>query len=121
MRFGIDYTYSSSKTNTNYAYGDTALSNVAATQAAAAVIAGSALPNMTFVQHVLSLNLIIPVDKKLAIRLFDRFELGRVKDWHYDNVITGAVANYDSGTILLDAGPQNYRTNVIGVFAQYKL
>jgi hypothetical protein len=53
--------------------------------------------------------------------LFDRLEIGQVKDWHYDGVISGAVANYDSGTLLLDAGPQNYRANVIGVLVQYKL
>lgn len=120
-RFGIDYTYASSNTSISYAYGDTALSNVAATQAAAALIAGSALPNMTFVQQTLNLNLLIPIDKKWSVRLFDRLELGQVKDWHYDGVISGAVANYDSGTLLLDAGPQNYRTNVIGVLVQYKL
>ena len=121
MRFGVDYTYSLSSTAINYNYGDTALSGVAATQAAAAVIAGSALPNMTFAQQTLSFNLLIPVDKKITIRLFDRFEMGDVKDWHYDGVIQGAVANYDSGTLLLDGGPQSYRANVVGVFIQMKL
>lgn len=121
MQFGIDYTYSSSTTKISYDYGSTALSNVAATQAAAALIAGSALPNMTFVQQTLNFNLLIPINKKLSVRLFDRCEVGQVKDWHYDNVITGAVANYDAGTLLLDAGAQNYHANVIGVFIQYKL
>ena len=97
------------------------MSNVAATQAAAALIAGSALPNMTFVQQTLNLNLLIPISKKLSVRLFDRLELGSVRDWHYDGVISGAVANYDAGTLLLDSGPQSYHTNVIGVFVQYKL
>jgi len=121
MQFGIDYTYSSSTTKISYDYGSTALSNVAATQAAAALIAGSALPNMTFVQQTLNFNLLIPVSKKLSVRLFDRCEVGQVKDWHYDNVITGAVGAYDGGTLLLDAGAQNYHANVIGVFIQYKL
>jgi hypothetical protein len=121
VRLGVDYTYSSSSTNITYGYGGTALSNVAATQAAAALIAGSALPNMTFVQQTLNLNLLIPISKKLSLRLFDRLELGNVKDWHYDGVISGAVANYDAGTLLLESGPQSYHTNVIGVFVQYKL
>ena len=121
MKFGLDYTYSSSTTKIGYDYGSTAFSGVPATQATLAAIAGSALPNMTFVQQTLSFNLLIPIDKKLSIRLFDRFEIGKVKDWHYDGVITGAVANYDSGTLLLDAGPQSYRANVIGIFLQYKL
>ncbi len=120
-RLGIDYTYSSSSTGISYTYGDTALSNVAATQAAAALLAGSALPNMTFVQQTLNFNFLIPISKKLSVRLFDRLEIGQVTDWHYDGVIKGAVANYDSGTLLLDAGPQNYRSNVIGFLVQYKL
>ena len=118
MKFGLDYTYSSSATKIGYQFGSTALANP---NGALAAIAGSALPNMTYVQQTLNFNLLIPIDKKMSIRLFDRFEIGKVKDWHYDGVITGAVANYDSGTLLLDAGPQSYRANVIGVFIQYKL
>jgi hypothetical protein len=120
-RFGIDYTYSNSKTDISYAFGGGALSNVAATQLAQAAIAGSALPSMTFAQHTLNLNLLIPIDKRLSVRLFERYEIGKVKDWHYDGVVTAAVANYDSGTLLLDAGPQSYRANVFGAFFQYKL
>jgi hypothetical protein len=119
MQFGVDYTYSSSNTNIQYNYGGTAFGE--AQQLAVAAIAGTALPNMTFLQQTLNLNLIIPVSKKTSIRLFDRFEMGEVKDWHYDNVITNAVANYDSGTLLLDSGAQNYRANVIGVLLQMKL
>jgi hypothetical protein len=121
VRFGVDYTYASSATNISYTYGSTALSNVAATQAAAALIAGSALPSMTFVQQTLNFNVLIPVNKRTSVRLYDRVELGGVTDWHYDGVVKNAVANYDSGTLLLDSGPQNYRANVIGVFIQYKL
>jgi len=121
MQFGVDYTYSSSSTAISYNYGSTAFSGTAATQAAAALIAGSALPNMTFVTQTLNFNLLIPINKKLSVRLYDRFEVGQVKDWHYDDVIKNAAANYDSGTLLLDGGAQNYHANVIGIFIQYKL
>jgi hypothetical protein len=121
IRFGIDYTYSNSSTNISYTYGSTALSNVAATQAAAALLAGSALPSMTFIQQTLNFNVLFPINKKLSMRMFDRYETGKVQDWHYDGVITGAVANYDSGTLLLDSGPQNYHNNVVGVLFQFKL
>ncbi len=119
--FGVDYTYSNSATTVSYLYGSTAISGVAANQIAAAAIAGSALPNMTFVQQTLNFNVLIPVSKKLSVRLFDRVEIGGVTDWHYDGVITGAMGAYDSGTLLLDRGPQNYRANVVGVLLQYKL
>ena len=121
IRFGIDYTFSSSTTNISYTYGSTALSNVAATQAAAALLAGSALPSMTFVQQTLNFNVLFPINTKLSMRVFDRYESGRVVAGHYDSVITGAVANYDSGTLLMDTGPQNYHNNVIGVLFQFKL
>jgi hypothetical protein len=125
MQFGLDYTYSSSTTDINYNFNrttaGTALSAVAANQAAIAVIAGSALPSMTFVQQTLSFNLIVPVNKKTSVRLLDRFEMGEVKDWHYDNVIKHEVGAYDAGTLLLDAGAQNYHANVVGVLIQIKL
>jgi hypothetical protein len=76
---------------------------------------------MTYVQQTLNLNLLIPVSKRLSLRLYDRIEIGGVADWHYDGVVKNAVANYDSGTLLLDSGPAGYRANVIGVFLQYKL
>jgi hypothetical protein len=121
MKLGVDYSYSASTTRIDYSFGSTALNANAANQAAMAAIAGTALPNMTFLQHTLSFNLLIPVDKKLSVRLFDRLEIGRVKDWHYDGVLKNVMAAYDSGTLQLDSGPQKYRANVIGIFLQYKL
>jgi hypothetical protein len=120
-RLSFDYSYATGTTEISYLYGGSAITNVVANQATLAAIAGTALPSMKFTQQVLTLNLMIPIDKRLAVRLFDRYEAGTVKDWHYDGVITGAVANYDSGTLLLDAGPQNYHVNVIGAYIQYKL
>jgi len=76
---------------------------------------------MTFIQQTLNFNVLFPINKKLSMRMFDRYETGKVQDWHYDGVISGAVANYDSGTLLLDSGPQNYHNNVVGVLFQFKL
>jgi hypothetical protein len=121
IKLGVDYTYMNSSTNVDYSFGSTAISGVAATQQAQAIIAGSALPSMTYTQQTLNFNALIPMSKKLTLRVFDRLEIGQVKDWHYDGVLTGAMANYDSGTLLLDAGAQNYRANVIGLILQYKL
>lgn len=120
-RLGLDYTYSHSTTDITYGYGSTAFNGNAANQLAIAAVAGSALPSMTFVQHTLTANVLIPVDKRLAVRLFDRYEVGKVKDWHYDGVIKNVMAAYDSGTLLLDSGPQDYHINVVGVILQYKL
>jgi hypothetical protein len=121
LQFGVDYTYASSSTNISYGgFGIGALA-VASQNAAQLAIAGTALPSMTFVNQTLSVNLLIPVSKKLSVRLYDRLEIGGVTDWHYDNVVHNAVTNYDLGATLLDSGPAGYRANVIGFFLQYQL
>jgi len=121
VQVGVDYTYLSSATSINYQFGSNAINATAANQAAAALIAGAALPNMTFVQQTLNFNILVPISKRLLLRLYDRVEIGNVTDWHYDGVIKNAVGAYDSGTLLLDSGPTSYRANVIGLFLQYKL
>jgi hypothetical protein len=50
-----------------------------------------------------------------------RHESGRVTDWHYDGTPVGASAAEANATLLLDAGPQSYHSNILGVFLQVKL
>lgn len=133
MKFGVDYTYATSSTRINYGAGGTGFANAAGAltpalalaaaqnQAAMAALAGIALPNMTYSQNTLMFNLIVPIEKSLSARLLYRYEDMKIKDWHYDGVITGAMAAYDNGTLLLDAGPQNYHANTFGVMFQLKL
>jgi len=121
IQVGVDYSYSSSSTTMDYQFGSKAINATAANQLAAAAIAGTALPNMTFVQQTLNFNVLVPVSKKMSVRLYDRVEIGNVTDWHYDGVIKSAMGAYDAGTLLLDSGPTSYRANVIGILLQYKL
>jgi hypothetical protein len=121
VMFGLDYSYARGVTNVSYDYGSTALSAVAATQATMAAVAGNALPSMSFVQQSVSASLLVPLSKRVTLRVFDRYELGKIADWHYDQVLTGVVNVFDSGTLQLDAGPQNYHTNIVGVVLQVKL
>jgi hypothetical protein len=117
-RLAVDYTYSRGKTKIGYDYGSTALP---AAQMTAEAILGSAMPDMTTVQHTLTMNLLVPIDKRLSARLMYRYENFKVKDWHYDQIIVGQVQSFGGeSSLLLDAGPQNYHTNVIGAFVQYK-
>lgn len=121
-RLIVDYSFSSSRTSTTNTFGSTAISATGATQTAAAtVIAANAMPDMTFRQQNLNVNLLVPMDKNTTIRLYDSFAVGRVADWHYDNVIHNAVAAYDSGTLMLDSGAMNYHVNTVGVFLNYKM
>jgi hypothetical protein len=115
-RLAVDYTYAEGRTKISYDYGATATA-----QAAIEAILGNAMPNMTTVQHTLSMNLLVPIDRRLSTRLMYRYESFKVKDWHYDDVITGQIQQMDGGTLLLDSGPQKFHANVFGVFLQYKL
>jgi hypothetical protein len=115
MKLGVDYVYSTSKSKVSYDYGAGALT------AAQAVLAGSAFPDMTLIQNTVTAHLTIPIEKKIAVHLLYRFESGRIKDWHYANMPIGASAAENNASVMLDAGPQNYHTNVYGAFLQFKL
>ncbi len=117
VRLGVDYSYTRGRTRIGYDYGST----VFPIQAPFEALLGNAMPDMTTVQNTLTLNLMVPIDKRLTARFMYRFEDFRVKDWHYDEVIQGQVQAMDGGTILLDPGRLNSHTNVFGVFIQYKL
>jgi hypothetical protein len=116
MRLGVDYTYSSSTSSVTYGYGANVLT---ATQATAAN--ANAFSDMTLVQNTLTLNLLIPIQKKATARVMYRHESGSVKDWHYTNVPPGASAAEGNATLMLDAGPQDYHTNAFGVMLQFLL
>jgi hypothetical protein len=116
MRFGVDYTYSSSTSSVTYGYGANVLTAAQATSARA-----NTFSDMTLVQNTLTLNLLIPIQKKASARLMYRHESGSVKDWHYTGIPLGASAAEGNATLMLDAGPQDYHTNIFGVMLQFLL
>jgi hypothetical protein len=118
VKLAVDYTYGKGRTKINYDYGSTTLS---AAQTALEVLAGNALPDMSTTQNAVTLNLMVPIDRRLSARFMVRYEDFKIRDWHYNDVITGAMQNLDGGTLLLDAGPTNFHATTVGVFLQYKL
>ena len=52
----------------------------------------------------------------MALRLYHRYENGRIDDWHYDGLPL-VVGN----EVYLGAGPQDYHAHVFGVLFQYAL
>jgi hypothetical protein len=129
VRLGIDYTFAKSSTHISYTTGNSAYApqttNPSATgglnNAAMAALAGSALPDMTTLQHTITINLVKPIDKKASVRAMYRYDNMRIADWHYDGVIHNAMAAYDAGTLLLDSGPSNYHVSTVGISLNYKL
>jgi hypothetical protein len=116
MRLGVDYTYSNSTSSVTYGYGANVLTAAQVTAANA-----NTFSDMTLVQNTLTLNLLIPIQKKASARVMYRHESGSVKDWHYTGMPLGASAAEGNATLMLDAGPQDYHTNVIGVMFQFLL
>ncbi|MDD5295911.1 MAG: MtrB/PioB family outer membrane beta-barrel protein [Rhodocyclaceae bacterium] len=120
-KLSVEYTYSAGRTTNTYNYGSTALAALPAGTAAVETALGNMLPDMKTTQQTLMLNLLVPIDKKLSARFMYRYEDIKITDWHYDSMLYGIVQGTDSGTILLDSGPQNYHNHVIGAYIQYML
>jgi hypothetical protein len=112
--FDLSYTYSHGRTEIGYDYG----SGLDLTPAQIALI-GTGFSDITFTQNIVESSLLVPINKTFAVRLFYRFENGKIRDWHYDGVAENPVPG--TGSVYLDSGPQDYRTNVFGVFLRMML
>ena len=115
-KLDANFTRTLTRTRIGYSYNPVALGMSAANEA----LAGDGFSDLTYSQNVLSLSLLVPVDKRMALRFFDRYESGTMGDWHYAGVAENPMPT--SGSLYLDAGAQNsYSVNVIGVLLQVKL
>lgn len=120
--FGFKYAFTKAVLDVNYTYsaGKTAISYAGIGTSAAAGQAGSGMfPDITTATNVLEASLMIPVNKAASVRLLGRLESGRINDWHYQ----GLDQHFDPAvtSIIVDSGPQHYRTSVIGVLLNYKM
>ncbi|MDE2612543.1 MAG: MtrB/PioB family outer membrane beta-barrel protein [Burkholderiales bacterium] len=111
----LDYTFSRGTTTVGYSFGPNVLT------AAQALAAGTAFPAMSFRQNTATVQLLVPLDKKIAARFLIRHEAGRISDWHYDGMPVGASAAENNATLMLDAGPTGYSNTLFGIFIQFKL
>jgi Putative outer membrane beta-barrel porin, MtrB/PioB len=115
VRLGVDYKLSIGTSSVTYDSGPNVLTTAQAT------LAGSGFPDMSLIQHSLTAHVLIAVHKRVVVHLFYMLETGEVKDWHYQGLPIGASAAENNATLMLDAGPQNYHTNVFGMLFQFKL
>jgi hypothetical protein len=114
-KLDVNFTRVVSRTSIGYSYNPAAL-GMNATQVA---LAGSGFSDLTFAQNILSASLLLPIDKKISLRLIERYETGVIRDWHYDGVAGNPMPA--NNALYLDAGPQDYRINLIGVLLQVKI
>jgi hypothetical protein len=114
-RLDASFTRTLGRTRIGYTYNAAGL-GLTPMQAA---LAGDGFSDMTFAQNVASVSVVVPVNKMLSIRLLLRHESGRVRDWHYEGLAETPMPTNNS--LYLDAGPQDYRVNLVGLLFQVRL
>jgi hypothetical protein len=114
-RVDANFTRVLGRTRIDYAYNAAAL-GVTPAQAA---IAGTGPQDLVFAQNVLNASVLVPINARVAIRGLVRYEMGKVRDWHYDGV--AQLPMPANNALYLDAGPQDYRTTAVGLFVHVRL
>lgn len=112
-RFEVDYTYSYGRTEVDYSFNKNGLGIVNPDTLA---LIGSGWPDLNTTQQILDLNLVVPINKSVALRALYRYENGRIDDWHYSGVMDNPVPT--PNTVYLDSGPQGYSASAVGLFVQ---
>jgi hypothetical protein len=105
----VNYTYSKGRTAVKYGYDPAAL-GLNATQVA---LAGDGWPDLVFIQNLVEANALVPLYKRLSLRLLYRYEDAQIRDWHYNGVSANPMPANNSA--YLDVGPQDYKVHVFGV------
>ena len=111
---GWNYIYSRGNDDYNYA----SPSALAYPTTVASGPGSGSFPATTYRVNAFAVGLTIPVATRVALRVFDYYERGRVSDWHYAGFDTSLV--YDH-RVYTDVGPASYSTNVVGAFLIIKL
>ena len=121
-RTKVSYTYNPTNPNVG---GTPASTTAAAIPASAESLAGvgDGFPDLVNTTSTLSASFLMPISPKWSVRLSAYHEVGRIRDWHYQgleqNLLLANGATYVVN--LLDAGPRDYRTTVVGILFQFKL
>ncbi len=116
-RFDFNWNYLYSRGLTSYLYaGPSALAHLAGNEGPGA--GSGAFPNMVYRVNSITAGVTVPFTERVALRLFDYYERGRISDWHYLGFDQSLVVG---DRVYTDAGPQSYKTNLIGMFVTVKL
>ncbi len=111
----VVYTYSSGRTKIRYGYNAAALG----LNAVQVSLAGDGYPDLVFDQNVAEANALVPLYKRLSLRLLYRFEDSRIRDWHYDGISVNPMPANNGA--YLDFGPQDYKVHLFGALFRYDL
>jgi hypothetical protein len=111
----VGYTHSRGRTRIGYGYTPAAL-GVNAVQVA---LAGDGWADLVFVQNLVEANVLVPLYKRLSLRLLYRFEDARIRDWHYDGISVNPMPANNGA--YLDFGPRDYKVHLFGALFRYEL
>lgn len=114
IKLDANWNWSSSRGRTSYSFNSP---GALTTPALAALLTGQ-FPDMLYRAHAVSLGVAIPVNRSFSVRVFDRYERGRVSDWHYLGFENGQVLDH---RVYTDGGPTDYSANLIGLAFEVKL
>ena len=121
----MNYTYVSNRTKISYGYNPYALGILTSgaptlAQLTTLGLIGNGFSDLVLTQNVVDASVLVPFTKESSVRVMGRFEVGKIRDWHYDGVAANPTPGVNQQTYL-DSGPQHYRTYVLGVMYQYKM
>lgn len=114
-RAELDYTYVTGTTEIDYQFNATALGITNPDQLG---LIGTSLPDLKTTQRFIDLNLIVPVNKSVAVRGLYRYEKGTIDDWHYSGTAAVNPGPTAQNRAHLDGGPENYESHIVGLFLQ---
>jgi hypothetical protein len=112
--FDLAWSYIYSRGQLNY----TAASPGALVYASDFASIGSGFPPMTYRVNSATVGATVRLTERIALRVFDNYEIGRIDDWHYAGFNQGLVIG---NTAYTDGGPQSYSQNLVGVMVNIKL
>jgi hypothetical protein len=114
VRLDLNWNYLSSRGITSYNFAGPG----AMTFPYTAAEAGNQFPAMTYDVNSLTMSVTVPLNDRASLRLYDYYERGQIYDWHYAGFNNTLVYG---NRVYTDAGPQEYSTNVVGLFVNVKL
>lgn len=111
----LGYTYSRGRTRIRYAYNAAAL-GLTPRQVE---LAGDGWRDLILGQHIVEANAVLPLRKRLSLRLLYRYEQEEIDDWHYRGIDLNPSPSNNS--VYLDFGPQDYKVHLFGAFFRLEL
>ena len=82
-------------------------------------LAGDGWADLVFVQNLVEANALVPLYKRLSLRLLYRFEDARIRDWHYNGISVNPMPANNGA--YLDFGPRDYKVHLFGALFRYEL